>query len=233
MESLERLDDLTTTVKHNPQSENLYSSGVIRFFAHLFSFLFHPLFIPLYAAYYIAFMHPAYFYGIADREKIWVILRIAVNMVFFPAVSVFLLRGVGFIDSIFLKTQKERIIPYIISNIFFFWMYLVFRNQSEIPSILYSFVFSVFLSSSAALLANIYFKISMHAIGVGGLLGLLLVVLNTNTSSSITLPMSLALLIAGIVCTSRMIVSNHTQNDIYIGLIIGIICQFISAALIL
>jgi membrane-associated phospholipid phosphatase len=73
----------------------------------------------------------------------------------------------------------------------------------------------------------------MHAIGVGGLLGLMLIVLNINTSSSITLPMSLALLIAGIVCTSRMIVSNHTQKDIYIGLIIGIICQFISAALIL
>jgi membrane-associated phospholipid phosphatase len=68
---------------------------------------------------------------------------------------------------------------------------------------------------------------------VGGLLGLMLIVLNTNNSSSITLPMCLALLIAGIVCTSRMIVSNHTQKDIYIGLIIGIICQLVGAALII
>ncbi len=233
MERLDSLENLTSTVKHNSSSETVYPSGVIRFFGHLFSFLFHPLFIPLYAAYYLTFMHPAYFNGITEREKIWVILRVAVNMVFFPAISVFLLKGVGFIDSVFLKTQKERIIPYIISNIFFFWMYLVFRNQSEIPSILSSFVFCVFLSSSAALLANIYFKISMHAIGVGGLLGLMLIVLNTNNSSSITLPMCLALLIAGIVCTSRMIVSNHTQKDIYIGLIIGIICQLVGAALII
>ena len=58
--------------------------------------------------------------------------------------------GVGFIDSVFLKTQKERIIPYIISNIFFFWMYLVFHNQPQVSPILTAFVFSVFISSSVA-----------------------------------------------------------------------------------
>src|SRR6185295_9042544 len=124
-----------------------------------------------------------YFNGINEQGKVWILLRVAVNMIFFPLISVLLLKGVGFIDSIFLKTQKERIIPYIISNIFFFWMYLVFRNQSQIPSILTSFVFSVFLSSSVALLANTYFKISMHAIGAGGLLGLMFVILYTNTLS--------------------------------------------------
>jgi hypothetical protein len=206
---------------------------IVRFFAHLFSFVFHPLFIPLYATYFLAFMHPDYFNGIVEKSKIWVLLRVAVNMVFFPAVAVFLLKGVGFIDSVFLKTQKERIIPYIISNIFFFWMYLVFRNQPEIPSILTSFVFSVFLSSSAALLANIYFKISMHAIGAGGLTGLMLVIFYLNTSSPIMLPLALSLLITGVICTSRMIVSNHTNKDIYLGLLCGVICQLIGAVYIL
>ncbi|MEO6456417.1 MAG: hypothetical protein ABIN97_20240 [Ginsengibacter sp.] len=206
---------------------------MIRFFAYLFSILFHPLFIPLYAVYYLAFLHPDYFNGITEREKTWVILRVGVNIVFFPLISVFLLKGIGFIDSIFLKTQKERIIPYVISNIFFFWMYLVFRNQSEIPSILTSFVFSVFLSSSVAVLANVYFKISMHAIGAGGLLGLMVVILYNNASSPITLPFALTLLITGIVCTSRMIVSNHTQRDIYLGLLCGIVCQLVGAAFIL
>lgn len=206
---------------------------ITRSLAHLISFLFHPLFIPLYATYYLAFLHPGYFNGVGYNEKMWVMLRVAVNMVFFPAVSVFLLKGVGFINSIFLKTQKERIVPYIISNIFFFWMYLVFRNQSIIPSILTSFVFSVFLSSSVAMLANIYFKISMHAVGIGGLLGILIIILQTNTSSPISLSFALALLIAGIVCTARMIVSNHTQKDIYVGLIFGILCQIIGAIFIL
>jgi hypothetical protein len=203
--------------------------AITRFFAHLVSYIFHPLFIPLYATYYLAFMHPGYFIGISTNNKIWVLLRVANNMVFFPAVLVLLLKGVGFIDSIFLKTQKERIIPYIASGTFFFWMYLVFRNQSQVPSILTAFVFSVFISSSVALIANIYFKISMHAIGVGGLLGLMLVILFTNTSSPVTLPLVITLLITGIVCTSRLIVSNHTQKDVYLGVLYGILCQVVGA----
>ena len=207
--------------------------AIIRLFAHLFSYIFHPLFIPLYVTYYLAFMHPGYFNGISENGKVWVLLRVANNMVFFPAILVLLLKGVGFIDSIFLKTQKERVIPYIASGIFFFWMYLVFRNQSEVPSILTAFIFSVFISSSVALIANIYFKISMHAIGVGGLLGLMLVIFFTNTSSPVTLPLVITLLITGVVCTSRLIVSNHTQKDIYLGLLYGILFQAVGAWFIL
>lgn len=206
---------------------------ILRFFAHLFSYIFHPLFISLYATYYLAFIHPGYFNGISENGKIWVLLRVANNMVFFPAILVLLLKRVGFIDSIFLKTQKERIMPYIGSGIFFFWMYLVFRNQSEVPSILTAFIFSVFISSSVALIANIYFKISMHAIGVGGLLGLILVIFFTDTSSPVTLPLVIALLITGIVCTSRLMASNHTQKDIYLGLLYGILCQAVGAWFIL
>jgi hypothetical protein len=211
----------------------VHHPAFIRLFAHLFSYIFHPLFIPLYATYYLAFMHPGYFNGISENNKIWVLLRVANNMIFFPAILVLLLKGVGFIDSIFLKTQKERIIPYIASGIFFFWMYLVFRNQSEVPSILTAFIFSVFISSSVALIANIYFKISMHAIGVGGLLGLMLVILHTNTSSPVTLSLVCTLLVTGLVCTSRLMVSNHTQKDIYLGLLYGILCQAVGAWFIL
>lgn len=227
------LQDRMQVENYSLRDTPVHQPALIRVFAYFFSYLFHPLFIPLYVTYYLAFIDTEYFNGITNTEKIWVLLRVTINMVFFPAVSVLLLKGVGFIDSIFLKTQKERILPYIISNIFFFWIYLVFRNQSAIPPILTSFVFSVFISSSVALLANIYFKISVHAIGVGGLLGLMLVILFTNTFYSATLPFAIALLISGVVCTSRMIVSNHTQKDIYLGLLFGILCQVVSAYIIM
>jgi hypothetical protein len=38
----------------------------------------------------------------------------------------------------------------------------------------------------------------------------------------------LVFLITGIVCTSRMIVSDHKPVEIYSGLIIAILCQLIS-----
>lgn len=216
------------------RSENTHRySGIVTVFAKIFSFVFHPLFIPLYVAYYLVFVHDGYFTGFGEKAKSWVILRVALNMVFFPALTVLLLKGVGFIESVFLKKQKDRVIPYMAAEIFFFWMYLVFRNQPEIPLILTAFTFGVFLASSAALIANIYFKISMHAIGCGGMLGLMIVVLNTNPSSPFTLPLIISILITGIVCTSRMIVNDHTQKDIYMGLLCGFFCQFISAAFLL
>lgn len=203
---------------------------VIRLLANFFSYIFHPLFIPLFAAWFLVFVHPSYFVGYGPKEKIWILVRVAYTMVFFPLVTVFLLKGLGFIDSIFLKTQRDRIIPYIASGIFFFWAYLVFRNQPEIPTILTSFAFAVFISSSAALMANIYFKISMHGIGMGGLLGVFIVLVQQN-SMWMAVPLSIAFLITGLVCTSRLIVSNHTPKEIYAGLVIGIICQLVAAAM--
>ena len=80
------------------------------------------------------------------------------------------------------------------------------------------------------MIANIYYKISMHAIGMGGLLGLFLVIMQQNTML-MTGPLTVALLIAGLVCTSRMIVSDHRPKEIYAGLLVGLICQFIGAAI--
>ena len=153
-------------------------------------------------------------------------------MVFFPFISILLLKGLGLSKSIFLKTQQERIIPYIVCQIFFFWAYLVFRNQPEIPKILTAFTFGVFISSSAALLVNIRMKISMHAIGMGGLMGIFLVIMAQNTML-MTWPIALALLIAGFVCTSRMIVSDHTSKEIYAGLFLGLACQLVASVIIL
>jgi hypothetical protein len=171
----------------------------------------------------------AYFIGIPPHEKSFIVLRVAFNTIFFPALTVLLLKSLGFIKSIFLKTQRERIVPYVAANIFYFWMYLVFRNQPEVPSILTGFILGVFLSSSVALIANIYFKISMHALGVGAFTGLMLVIIFTGFSYNIMLHAMLVFLLTGCVCTSRLIVSDHTPFDIYTGILFGIICQFIAA----
>jgi hypothetical protein len=204
--------------------------AIIRFFAHLFSYLFHPLFIPLYVTWFLAFVHTSYFSGYSVQQKTWLLVRVSYTMIFFPLITVLLLKGLGFIQSIFLKTQKDRIIPYIASGIFFFWVYLVFRNQREIPSILTSFTFAVFISSSAALIANIYFKISMHAIGMGGVIGLFLMIM-LQDMMLMTVPLSIAFLITGLVCTSRMIVSDHQPKEIYAGLLLGITCQLVAAVI--
>jgi membrane-associated HD superfamily phosphohydrolase len=211
------------------QNENDISFPlVIKWLAHFFSFIFHPLFIPVIATWYLAYIQPGYFTGISPQEKNLIILRVGYITIFYPALTVLLLKGLGFIKSIFLKTQRERIAPYIATNFFYFWMFLVFRNQPEVPAILTSFIFGAFLASSVALIGNIYFKISMHALGVGALCGLTLIIIFSGFTYAVFLTSMIIFLITGLVSTSRLIVSDHKPFDIYSAIILSILCQMVA-----
>ncbi|MEP6711066.1 MAG: hypothetical protein ABJA37_01555 [Ferruginibacter sp.] len=205
-----------------------YTSPFLKWTAVFISYLFHPVFIPVYAIWFLVFVHPSYFSGFSIGAKKYTLLIAAYNLVFYPLLSVLLLKAVGFIDSIFLRTKKDRIIPYMACGIFFFWGYTIFKEQSQYPAILASFIFGIFLASSGALLVNIYFKISMHAIGMGGLIGLFIIIANSNTML-MSWPLSIVLLLGGLVCTARLLISDHQPKDIYTGLCIGLLSQFIAA----
>lgn len=200
--------------------------------ANFISYIFHPIFIPFYVIWFLVFIHPSFFSGFSEVQKKQVMLIILINLVIFPLLSVLLLKALGFIQSIFLRTQKDRIIPYIACGIFFFWGYTIFKEQDMYPSIISSFIFGIFLASSGALLANIYFKISMHAIGAGGLIGIFLIVFSTN-SMMMVWPFAMVLFIAGLLCTARLIVSNHTPKEIYSGLFLGLLSQLIACLVVM
>jgi hypothetical protein len=207
--------------------------GIVRFFAHLFSVLFHPLFIPFYVIAFLVYYHPFYFSGFSYYVKSKLLLTTALNTIFFPAFAVLVMKGLGFVKSVFLRTQEDRIGPYLSSMIFYFWAARVFfKFQPELTPVLSSFMTGVFLTTALALIANIFYKISMHAIGCGGMLGIFFIIMNSN-SMLMTWPLSIALLISGIVCTSRLIVSNHTQKEIYMGLAVGFACQLAAAIVII
>jgi hypothetical protein len=215
-----------------PAGIQLHFPWILRFWAQFFSVIFHPLFIPVMAAWFLAFVQPGYFTGIPPHEKTMIVIRVGYNTIFYPALTVVLLKALGFSKSILLKTQRERIVPYIATNIFYFWVFLVFKNQPEVPVILTGYIFGAFLASSAALIANIYFKISMHALGVGSLCGLVLIIIFLGFTYSVFLTTMLVFLITGIVCTSRLIVSDHRPFDIYAGIVVAILCQLIAYAFI-
>jgi hypothetical protein len=206
--------------------------SVVSILAHIFSVVFHPLFIPFYVVLFLINYHPSYFSGLYFY-KFAILRSVFVNTIIFPAFALLVMRGLGFVKSFMLHTQQDRIGPYLANMIFYFWMARVFFNfQPDLPPVLASFMTGVFLTTSIALIANIFYKISMHAIGCGGLIGIFIIIMNTNTML-MTWPLSIALLITGLVCTSRLIVSNHTQKEIYLGLLVGLICQFAAAIAIL
>jgi hypothetical protein len=110
-----------------------YTNVLLRVTAKIISYLLHPIFLPLYVVYFLLFIHPTAFAGFSVLQKYQTLVIICLNLIFFPLMSVFLLKAVGFINSIFLKTQKDRIIPYIACGIFFFGPTLFLRNRISIP----------------------------------------------------------------------------------------------------
>jgi hypothetical protein len=227
---------MTDIAIHSKQQESsiypLPQPLYLRALGKFFSYLFHPLFIPVYVSAYIIFVHPYAFAVFEHKQKLIRLLSIFTITAFFPAITVFFLWRLDFAKSIYLKTQKERIIPYVASIIYFFWAFYISKNLKGTPEIMTVFFLGIFLATSAALLTNNYFKISMHGLAVGGAAAYM-IILGMVTGEAIGLPIAIAVLVTGIVCTSRLIVSDHTPFEIYSGLILGAVAQLIACYFIL
>lgn len=206
---------------------NTHPSLLDKIVGYTVSVLLHPLFIPLYVTAFLLYIHPTAFTGFSAYDKIKTFSIIGINVVFFPLLSTLLSKAVGFIDSIHLHTRKDRIIPLIASGIFFFWAYLVFKEQHQYPVMLVAFLLGIFLASSAGLMANIFFKVSLHGIGMGGWFGFFLALLMRG-ELYMAWPLALVIALTGLVTTARLMISSHTPREIYYGIVIGMLTQWVA-----
>lgn len=207
--------------------EKAQQNLALRAVANFVSYVFHPVFVPVYVIAFLLFVQPFLFVGFEARQKMLIIVQSFLMFTFFPLISVGLLKALKFISSVKLKERKDRIIPFIICNIWYFWIWYVWRNLPQIPHDAVVFAMSVFLASSIGLLFNIYMKISMHAIAIGTAIAFL-VGLSFQYDISFGLYLSVAFLIGGAVCTSRLILNDHQPAEIYWGLATGVMAVMLA-----
>jgi hypothetical protein len=213
------------------ESHRLPATGqqaILRFFGNFLSWVFHPMFIASYVMYFLLFIHPYAFAGLPHSRKVFKLITVFLSTAFLPAFAVFLMWRLRlFLDSIYLRTAKERIVPYLIAMIFYWWAWHVFANIPDNPTVSVRFLLGSFLAVCGVWFCNIYFKISMHATAMGGMVMFLLLFSFIDSYAS-GLYLSVAFLAAGIVCTARFFVSDHSPFEIYAGLFIGALSQFIA-----
>lgn len=191
--------------------------------AKIVSYLFHPVFMPTVMAIILTYLNIQGFRGIdvPHRNQLWG--NFALNTIFFPVVSVLLLKAVGFIESIQMHSSKDRIMPLIATMIFYFWAYLIMKNL-EAPLILRVLALGSFWGIVVVFILNIFIKVSMHTAAAGGALGIL-IVLMMFSQTSLFLPLLIAVLVAGIIGTARMVLHAHTPVEIWLGYIAGVLIQ--------
>lgn len=198
----------------------------IRIPAKLLSYVCHPLFVPTYLFIWMQYRFPFEFIGLSGHELLMREIGLFVTTAFFPAFTVFLLWKLGFVKSIMLRFQKERIVPYIAIMIYYWWMWYLSRSFTDQASALKFFYFGIFIATIPALILNNFVKISMHAMGMGGAVtAIILTCLLYNNNYG--LDISLVTLLAGLVCTARLSLSEHSLFEINLGLFVGAVCQLI------
>jgi hypothetical protein len=222
MKNGETIDYATVSVNTDKNSQ----PAALCFFAQLVSFLFHPLFIPAYITAFLLYKHPYAAAGVGEKLKLFRFFSAVFITAFLPAFSIFLMKQLGFIESIFLRTQKDRIIPYIVSMVFYWWAWHVSKNLHFDSSFIALFL-ATFIGCIAGMMANIYFKISMHGIAVGALFVFFVWMAFSGTVMAGSY-LAVATIITGLVCTARLMVSDHRPVEIYAGLFTGMLSQWIA-----
>jgi hypothetical protein len=199
---------------------------VIRFIARVISIIFHPLFIPVYVSWFLIYIYQI-FPAFTGWDKNLLLIRFLVMYSLFPLATILLAKALGFVQTIFLKNQKDRIIPYIACGLYYFWMWYVLKNQPQIPTELVMFSLGIFLASSLGLILNIYMKVSMHALAVG-VATTFMMLLGFSSYSNLGPYISIAFFLGGLVCSSRLINSDHKPNEVYFGLAAGAVSQLVA-----
>lgn len=217
---------------------------ILRSIAQIISLVFHPLLIVTYMLVTLLLINP-YLFGvnsISDPSSKELILRVFLSTFFIPAFSVAMLRFLGLIDSIEMKTKEERIGPYIITGVFYLWMLRNFWDNSNVPSIFTSLMLGSVIALFIAFFFNIFTKISAHAVGMGGLTATVVIAMllfrydsffiNSTILGAFEVSMASLLmvfiLLAGLVGTSRLILAAHVPKELYSGYIVGFCSQFIA-----
>jgi len=161
---------------------------------------------------------------------------------FIPAVAVVLMKLMGMVDDLQLSNRQQRIGPYIITGIFYLWMFRTLVSNPNIPDSFKVFLLGAVIALFLAFIINIFSKISMHTTGMGGLIGMILICLfyfqyphfwiqfpgmEMMQMDARYLLMGV-LIIAGLVGSARLILKAHETSDVFGGYVVGLLGQFVA-----
>ncbi|HOK51436.1 MAG TPA: phosphatase PAP2 family protein [Bacteroidales bacterium] len=196
---------------------------MLAFFAQAVSVAFNPLVIPTLGT-VIIFRSGNIFSLWPSSVVVWIVFIVSLGTLWLPLVILQLLKHMQYISNMRLDSMKERIFPYTLILITFVSTYLMIQRLN-IPSIVTNIVLSSCLAIGVNILFLFYWKISSHAMGVGGLLALVWVLLWRWHSDNVML-MPIAIIIAGLVSWARLWLEAHTEKQVYVGLAIGFLITF-------
>lgn len=206
--------------------------------ARIFSWIGHPLLVLTYVLLIMLVVNPFAFgaHRIGDERTMILLFYVISTTFLIPALGVSLLRPLGLVRSLQMHDKQERTGPYIITGVFYLWM---FKNFSEgvAPLIYAKFVLGATIGLFFAFFANIFFKISEHAAGMGALVAMTLLLafewpgMSFHAGPfllSLNALLALSMLLAGIVGMARMSIGAHKAPELWQGYAAGFLAVMLA-----
>jgi hypothetical protein len=215
-----------------------------RHLANFLSIIGHPLLIVTYALLLMLLFNPFAFgaRSIADNPAIVLCIMVFATTFVIPGVGVAIMKPLGLIKSLQMEDKQDRTGPYIITGVFYLWLFKNLLSGGHSPEFLAQFVLGATIGLFLSFFINIFTKISAHAVGMGGLLAGLYIIgkewggsvanlsmMNGTFSISLNAVFGILLIFAGLIGVARLALNAHTPADLYRGYGIGMLAQVIAS----
>ena len=193
--------------------------------AKVISYLFHPLLIPLYTILFLFNSDNYLSLLIPMKGKLLLVAIVLLTTVLMPLLTGFLLIRLKIVQSFFPKTRDDRIYLLLNTAIFYYLTYYLLKG------IHVSLVFNYFMLGSTllvicSLMITFFYRISLHMIATGGVLGGALGLTLGHSADVIGVILALVLL-TGLTGTARLKIDSQRPGEVYYGFLVGLTVMFL------
>lgn len=187
------------------------------------SFVFHPLIMPLLGVLFYFHKTPRFIPEPLQNAKIFSIVILTIVL---PILLFFLLKTINRVETIYLKSTKERLIPLLINCVIITLILIRVLTPNEIIE-LYYFFLGILCSTLACFIMAIFkVKASIHMIAASGFF-MFAIAIGIHFQININGTIALMMLILGAIATSRLHLKAHSNQELIIGLFTGLFPQLI------
>lgn len=192
-------------------------------FHRIISSLIHPILFPLVGSIFYLLTIPRY---VSDKYKLLILSIIFLGTYLLPILLLWLLKRLKMIQSFHLSTIEERKFPLLLLT---FLGILIGRMLFKI-AIVNDLAIFIIAGSFALLLVYgflwLRIKVSIHTLGVGGLIGFLMK-LSMEYQQNLLLILAFLFVVFGVIANARIKLKAHTFLEVIVGLIIGVATQLL------
>jgi hypothetical protein len=180
--------------------------------------IFHPLLMPVYGM-AIIFIAPTLLEYLPFNVKKLLILIVLVDNVLLPLSILPFLIQKNIITSWAVSERKERYFPLIVTTLLYCaTSFIIIRFP--VPVFLKSFIVATAFLSLIVTVINFWWKISLHSVGAGAFIGLVLI-LSLKMLTPLDGYLISAIIAGGFILSSRLKLNLHNPKQVWFGLLAG------------